>query len=626
MKIALFLGDIYQTYQTIVTNAMNRYAKEHDISLAIFANFARLGNNIFHVAGEKSIIHLPDLSCFDGIVVAGDTFKIFGMQNELMRRIRKEATCPVVSLREMENDYVSVVNSDKKAMYEMTNHFIFHHKFTDICFVTGRMEMLDAQERLSGYRQAMQEADIPVSDTMIFYGDYWRLKGPDIIDYFMQWRQSYPQAIVCSNDYMAFSVCEELKRRGVNVPEEVCVSGMDDLGEARTTEPQLTSVEVPYADMATKAIDVLYRMIKGEQIENNKILVEDKLHFRSSCRCPDDEVLDGSSIRTEFVRFRYMTKECFYMVSDYSSALNENECMEMTGRMAKSLNLKNYYVCMNEPEARDEDGNIITRRNPFLETMHLRHHLDRHGRPIVSDIPFDKKNLLPNEMLKEIENETYFVVPLHYRKDVFGYVIYVLRDDVPCMLDERHEFLCINTAMSLNMINTYEELLSMRDIRSLYLKDPLTNIYNRRGFEYELTDIHRKYGKKNIDVALASIDMDGLKYINDNFGHAAGDDSICAVAKCISDSLVGKEFCARMGGDEFITVLYNDYDGRLDDFRTKLSNLLEDVNRQIQDDYVVDVSVGICPVKTHDTIIDSIQNADVLMYKEKRSKVNKQGR
>ena len=116
MKIALFICDVYQTHQTIVTNAMNKYAQEHGITLIIYASFVAPGNNIFHVAGERSIIKFPDLSDFDGIVVAGETFKMFNMQTELMRRIRREAKCPVVSVREAENDCGSVSINNKKAM------------------------------------------------------------------------------------------------------------------------------------------------------------------------------------------------------------------------------------------------------------------------------------------------------------------------------------------------------------------------------------------------------------------------------------------------------------------------------------------------------------------------------
>ncbi len=626
MKIALFICDVYQTYQTIVTNAMNKYAKEHGITLIIYASFVAPGNNIFHVAGERSIIKLPDLSDFDGIVVAGDTFKMFNMQTELMRRIRREAKCPVVSLREAENDFVSVIINNKKAMYDMTKHFIDFHKFTDICFVTGRMEMLDAQERLSGYRLAMQEADIPVLDNMIFYGDYWRLKGKEIVDYFMDGRQTYPQAIVCSNDYMAFSVCEELQHRGIRVPEDICVSGMDDLGEARTAEPQLTSVEVPYAEMSAIALELAAKLANGEQLESNKVYVPCKMHYRSSCGCPDDEILDGSAIRTEYVKFRYMTKEGIYMITDYSSAYSDEECMETTGRMAKRLELKNYFICLNEEAQKDEDGNVINRDDPFSETLHLRYHLDRHGRPVSTDIPFPKKQLLPDEMMKELDGVTSFVLPLHYRKDVFGYIVMQLRDNVPCMLDERYEFLCINTGSSLNMINTYEELVSMRDIKSLYLKDPLTEIFNRRGFEYELTTLHQRLGRKAVEMSVVSIDMDGLKYINDNFGHATGDAAICHVARCISAALEEHEFCARMGGDEFVAVLYSNDEARCEEFRTKLEELLAEVNKDIFEDYVVDVSIGISHVKSNDTILDSLQVADELMYKEKRNKINKQGR
>ena len=166
----------------------------------------------------------------------------------------------------------------------------------------------------------------------------------------------------------------------------------------------------------------------------------------------------------------------------------------------------------------------------------------------------------------------------------------------------------------------------MRDIKSLYLKDPLTEIFNRRGLEYELTTLHQRLGRKAVEMSVVSIDMDGLKYINDNFGHATGDAAICHVARCISAALEEHEFCARMGGDEFVAVLYSDDETRCEEFRMKLEDLLAEVNKDIFEDYVVDVSIGISHVKSNDTILDSLQVADELMYKEKRNKINKQGR
>lgn len=98
---------------------------------------------------------------------------------------------------------------------------------------------------------------------------------------------------------------------------------------------------------------------------------------------------------------------------------------------------------------------------------------------------------------------------------------------------------------------TTEELLR-QELRHKSITDQLTGIYNRVYFQ-ELSD---KY-KSNVTIPLTviSVDCDGLKKINDKFGHAAGDKYICLTKDAIQDALPEKSFLFRMGGDEFIALI-----------------------------------------------------------------------
>ena len=127
-------------------------------------------------------------------------------------------------------------------MADMVRHFVVHHGFRDICFMQGKMSYPDARDRYQGFLDVMEEAGIPVTEHMVFEGDYWREKGKQAVDWFMEGRETYPQAIICSNDHMAVSVCDELKRRGVRIPEDVCVSGYDNTLESMRYFPSITSV------------------------------------------------------------------------------------------------------------------------------------------------------------------------------------------------------------------------------------------------------------------------------------------------------------------------------------------------------------------------------------------------
>ena len=84
--------------------------------------------------------------------------------------------------------------------------------------------------------------------------------------------------------------------------------------------------------------------------------------------------------------------------------------------------------------------------------------------------------------------------------------------------------------------------------------DPLTGISNRYAYIQEL---NRLEAKETIpeDLTVFSIDINGLKSVNDWFGHAAGDELICGAADCIRNTFDGSGVCYRTGGDEFIVIL-----------------------------------------------------------------------
>lgn len=87
--------------------------------------------------------------------------------------------------------------------------------------------------------------------------------------------------------------------------------------------------------------------------------------------------------------------------------------------------------------------------------------------------------------------------------------------------------------------------------------DELTGAYNRR---YFLETVDREKIKNSKELSLIMIDVNGLKYANDNFGHEAGDELICAVPKCCREVLGEDVLICRMGGDEFAIILLNDHE------------------------------------------------------------------
>ena len=156
------------------------------------------------------------------------------------------------------------------------------------------------------------------------------------------------------------------------------------------------------------------------------------------------------------------------------------------------------------------------------------------------------------------------------------------------------------------------------------LLDPMTGLFNRRGFYHKMEQIlhdERNMGKY---LYIFSIDMNRLKYINDNFGHAEGDFAITTLANALSKAAGACAICTRFGGDEFIVALLDDSSTHysIDDFRQQMFCAIAETEGVSQKPYHIEASIGksckrIVPAIN---IENMIAIADESMYQMKQQK------
>jgi len=458
----------------------------------------------------------------------------------------------------------------------------------------------------------MEEAGIPVTKHMVFEGDYWREKGKEAVDWFMEGRTVYPQAIICSNDYMALSVCDELERRGVRVPEDVSVSGYDNIEDARFHKPSLTSVGVPLGELAGKAVEIIDNVCNGRKQERIEYM-KPKLVLRKSCGCGKQELqTDWPYLRGQIYAQENNIKQIVFMTTDCQDAFEEEEYLRVAEKYVYNIDFDKAYLCFCD-ENKQEDEVCCFTENMVLKRIYTREHQTE-----KPEKRFLRKDLLPREILTGSEPSAFLIFSIHHKHKVYGYMAFTFsKGRWP---DSFAQAYLMSFANAIEDGVMHRNVANLEEIKMIYLRDPLTGIYNRRGFEKCLRRLYEKASKDGRYLSIVSIDMDGLKYINDHFGHAEGDEALRRLAK-VMEGLAGEnEVCARMGGDEFSMLLLSNDSKRHAEFERIFIHAVEAEDGRGDKPYPLHASIGVCCVNENEklTLMECMQLADKRMYEQKK--------
>ena len=159
------------------------------------------------------------------------------------------------------------------------------------------------------------------------------------------------------------------------------------------------------------------------------------------------------------------------------------------------------------------------------------------------------------------------------------------------------------------------------------LKDPLTRIDNRRGFEKKMTENIGKAKATGTSLCMIIADIDHFKQINDNHGHLVGDNVIRMVAAAIKDSVKGRDMVARVGGEEFAILLPDTpFDGAMklaENVRLTFERLDLKKKNTGQSLGKITLSFGVTRFQTDETAEDFFNRADEALYQSKNSGRNR---
>lgn len=621
--IGVILERSIDEFQKKLCEGILSEADKRGYNVAVFSIYGKYGHNEEHFAGDQTLLELPDYEKLDGVVLALDTINQEENRKIIVDNIQAHCHCPVVSIREPVDGACNLLVDNRTCMEPMITHFVEDHGFTRLCFMTGQEDRWDAVERKDCFVNKMGEYGLPALEHQIFYGDYWFNMGKEACDWFLAGGEEMPEAILCANDSMAVAVTSELIGRGIRVPEDICVSGYDGMKDTLLFTPTLTTMSVPFKEMGKKAVQLLDER-QGQKKEPEDVYFQTELQKRESCGCMKkageeitaikrEQYVEGRVAHNRDVQFDYLSIHLSYC----------NTIEQIAERMCRfSENIKgirHYAVCLCEGL---EDGR---EHYHYTDTMYLRIGMKTHENMGDISIPFDKRELLPKELTDESPQFWYFA-PLHFQNQCYGYEAFSFwTPEEAGNLFFQWNVTLGNKIHDMLIANVMKRLIYQ--LEDMYDKDPLTGLYNRRGLERHWRKMLKKARRGHTPLFFSIIDLDGMKGINDRYGHIEGDFAIRKICEVIELSCKGDYVCARTGGDEFVVAAEGITEETGSTWMQKIEDNLEAFNKSGTKEYEIHASTGaVCHIPgSGDSLETYTRESDKLMYRNKLENKKRRG-
>ncbi|MBQ8181426.1 MAG: GGDEF domain-containing protein [Ruminococcus sp.] len=631
-KIALIIEEINQSYQSAILDGIAASVNEFSFEVSAFVSFSGAMINPKHDFGELNIFSLPDFKNFDGAILLTNTITHQPVIADILSRI-KEAQIPTVMI---DNDIEGLYHigiDNKTAMRKIAEHLISVHKFTRFGYISGPVNNPESADRLSAFLEVLEENNISIDNDRIYYGDFRAHSGKAAVEEFLSQEIDMPEAIICANDVMASSAISRLISKGYSVPGDIAVTGFDNTYNINNYQIELTSVDRPLELSGRLACKALYNHFINHPQDRSTVLSM-SARFAESCGCSGKNVMTIGDVK----ELNYRNYRRFENALDFVSTLNRlssgllgcNDFDEYVVKLKEfitELGIEEFYFCLCDNwNSHSSNKSVIDEKNEKIPKNYTNKLLVpiayKSGKFYDVDM-ISKNDLIPavGEKNNSAKGRLYYIIPLHFGERCLGYM--VISNSKMSLHNSMFETLCITISNSLENIRKLSVLEYAVDrLGKLYAQDTFSGIYNRNGFVSATSHIYKDCVKKRRNIMLMFIDLDGLKKINDTYGHSVGDTAICNIADALTKSCVSGEIYCRFGGDEFIVFAADYTEADAKKLTADIEMNIKKINDSNENPFVLSASTGYIidiPEEGED-IFRFVTAADNIMYTQKRKK------
>ena len=581
---------------------------------------------------ETYVFDIMPFKELDCVVIMDEKIKSHSVAGRIVESAKKEDV-PVVIV-DGEYEGTIHVNFDYAAGFEeITRHVIEEHKVKHPHMMAGLPNNFFSEQRIEIFKKVIEENGIPFDESMVSYGDFWADPTREAMRLLLT-RKELPDAIICANDIMAINVCDMLQQAGIKIPDQVIVSGFDGYDEVFFADPKICTSSCDTVHLAEATGEIVLRIVDHEEVRS--AFIAPKLIPNQSCGCPEHHYSTALNQMANFNNNFYRHQDDTRILYNISSNM---ETSRTAWEMAASIHdhkTKNLLTVVDHNVFDMEESYFMTEGAKKKPNFHLINDADYAEEHRFERIPLPKE-IFYDETVNEEENvlsgnyrqrtielfDTGYPLVYHaldYMNQAFGFNCYFFRESV---ITNYSKAAIVTNAISMGIggfVNLQYQRRLLEKMDAMYKHDALTGLYNRIGFHKVYDEISRLPENQGKPVTVIMSDMDGLKYINDNFGHADGDQSIAAVANALKKACPEHAISARFGGDELFAVIIGECDA--DAIMKQIDEYLKEYNDEADLPYTVATSSGYYRSTLTESfdVLKALKRADERMYIAKNGK------
>ena len=624
---------LYEEKENAFISELVNQCKGTDYVVAVFNFSADPMEGVAEISRETRLLEMVEEMECAAVVIMGETIASVPMLHVVSDTMQKKGV-PVFSLERELPGCINIEMNYGDGFKDMVLHVLKHHNVKRPAMLAGLKGNDFSEVRIKNFREALDECGVTFDEELLKYGDFWDRPSRKAMEEYLA-LDELPDAIICANDAMAVTACACIKEAGLRVPEDIIVTGFDGILSGKLNFPVISTVEPDYQVEAGLILGTIAAAKRGEKIDTSYTrMVAFKIAPNLSCGCANkgktaEEMVNimADSTTDQKWHMTAMNRLLF-------EAAEKDNLSDSVGLLQTAVSLWTHIFHFVGVYADYIDA--ITDVKPGRECVSVLRVED--GKYEQVGEHYHESELVPGfaKLTAKDSGINMFMIRLiHTHTDVYGYIVEGFENPTAREM-RRCEELGMFVSTGLNIVLKNHKLTwlnaRLKEVNKVMeqasTQDYLTGIYNRRGFYDEIEEMIKDKMNNGMTLTVFSIDLDGLKVINDNYGHLEGDYAIKTMALAIKNFAARNGICARFGGDEYECAIITDSPLNMsaNTVRERLYGYL-DKHADKSKPYEISASVGSASsIITSSIDVDELmKEADAKMYidKEERRKTRR---